>query len=404
LYLKKYQSRRFLLRKRQLELVMKKLVAARRSWLLFAVVFFLTGIDPCFLRAQTASPELVVDICSTPHKYWNKYVMIKGHIRSVTANPPGTNRGSYVLRDSSDADITVLTTDLPSQGKEYTVSGNVEQTSPDSKVPVIREFRRVLGSEAPQPPAVRPRRALPREEVEPEPEPVRRREAAPPPVQLPPVQPAPTPAAPKEVAPIIVQTAPPAESGLSTTAILGLVGLAALIIIAVVVVIMRPKRTPAPAPYAPPMPTATPSHIRPPAPPPPTSGRTVNAAAAPRASAATQVVPPPAAKATEVFFDLGMELVITDGPDKGKRFPLTKTAITLGRSGSRQNDVTLSDGTVSREHAKIIYAAAEKTFRLINESTTNPARLNGNPIDAVAIKDGDTIQIGSTIMKFSKKG
>jgi pSer/pThr/pTyr-binding forkhead associated (FHA) protein len=124
--------------------------------------------------------------------------------------------------------------------------------------------------------------------------------------------------------------------------------------------------------------------------------------AAPR-PVATQVVPPPAPKATEVFFDLGAELAVTDGPDRGKHFNLTKPAITIGRSGARQNDVTLSDASVSREHAKIIYSAAEKTFRLINESATNPVRLNGNAVDTALIKDGDTLQLGSTIFKFNKR-
>jgi hypothetical protein len=380
---------------------MKRLNAAKRSQLYFAAVFFLAGIFPWLLYAQTPSPELIVDICTTPHRYWNKYVMIKGHVRSVTANPPGTNRGSYVLRDSSDTDITVLTTDLPAQGKEYTVSGNVEQTSPDSKVPVLREFRRVFGSEAAPRPAVRPRRAVPSEEVASDVAPVPRREAPPTPATPPPAaQPAPPPA--KEVSPTIIPDAPQAESsGMSTPLMIGLVGLVALVVIVIVVMVMRPKNpAPAPVSYAPPIATSVPSPIRPPAPPPPTSGRTVNAA--PR-SAATQVVPPPAPKATEVYFNLGMELAVTDGPDSGKRFPITKPSTTLGRSGARQNDITLSDGTVSREHAKIIYAAAEKSFRLINESTTNPVRLNGNPVDAVVIKEGDAIQIGATILKFSKK-
>jgi hypothetical protein len=380
---------------------MKKLNAAGRGWLCFYVIFFLTGIAPWLLFSQTPSPELIVDICTTPQRYWNKYVMIKGHVRNVTANPPGTNRGAYVLRDSSDVDITVLTADLPALGKEYAVSGNVEQTSPDSKVPVLREFRRVSGNETEQRQAARPRRTAPPEAIESDSTPAPRREPAQPPA-LPPSTAQPAPSAAAEVQPIVIQTAPQVESsGMSTPVMIGLVGIAALIVIAVVVMVMRPKKTvPAPISYSPPISTAAPSHIRPPAPPPPTAGRTVNAA--PRAMA-TQVVPPPAPKATEVYFDLGMELVATDGPDRGKRFPITKPTITMGRGGARQNDITLSDGTVSREHAKIIYAAAEKTYRLINESATNPARLNGNPIDAVVIKDGDTIQVGATILKFGKK-
>jgi len=374
---------------------MKDNIAAKRGWLLFMGTILLTWIAPWILFAQTPSPELIVDLCTTPHKYWNKYVMIKGHVRSVTPNPPGTNRGSYVMRDSSDADITVLTTELPAMGKEYTVSGNVEQVNPDQKVPIIREFRRVSGSEPP-PAAVQPRRPAPTEVAAP----VRKREPAPPPA------PAPQPAAPqvREAPPAVVQPAPaPEATGISTPMMIGIAGIAVLIVIVVAVIVMRPKPAPMPAPpvsYAPKMPSAAPSHIRPPAPPPPTAARTVSAA--PR-SVATQVVPPPAPKATEIFFDLGADLAVTAGPDNGKRFSLTKPTITLGRSGARQNDITLSDSTVSREHAKIIYSTAEKTFRLINESTTNPVRLNGNPIDTAVIKDGDTLQLGSTIFKFSRK-
>jgi hypothetical protein len=375
---------------------MKKCDAARRGWLVLIAVFFFSGVVPWLLYAQSASPELIVDICTTPHRYWNKYVMIKGHVRSVLADPPGTNRGSYVLRDSSDADIKVLTTDLPAQGKEYTVYGNVEQTAPDAKVPVIREFRRASGNEPAPRQTAKPRRVAPSEETASEPAPVRRREAPPA------AQPAP---APVQVAPTVIPAAPQAQSsGSSTTLIIAIVGIAAIAVIVIVVIALRPKKA-APAPaatYSRPI-TSAPAPIRP-TPPPPTSGRTVNASKPSASSAATQIVPPPAAKATEVFFDLGMELAVTDGPDKGKRFPITKLSLTIGRSGgSRQNDITLADGTVSREHAKIIYASAEKAFRLINESTTNPARLNGNPIDAVVIKEGDVIQVGSTILKFSKK-
>ena len=100
--------------------------------------------------------------------------------------------------------------------------------------------------------------------------------------------------------------------------------------------------------------------------------------------------------------NLGAQLSVSEGPDRGKQFPMTKPVVTLGRSGGRQNDITLSDSTVSREHAKIICSTAERTFRLINESTTNPARLNGNAIDTVLIKDGDSLQLGATVLKFSK--
>lgn len=57
---------------------------------------------------------------------------------------------------------------------------------------------------------------------------------------------------------------------------------------------------------------------------------------------------------------------------------------------------------MSREHAQILYSASELTFQLINDSTTNPARLNGNPVDKAALKDGDIIQLGASVLQFKR--
>ncbi|MGA2262449.1 MAG: FHA domain-containing protein [Acidobacteriota bacterium] len=92
----------------------------------------------------------------------------------------------------------------------------------------------------------------------------------------------------------------------------------------------------------------------------------------------------------------------TCGPDRGKRFKLTKPAIAIGRGGGRQNDITLSDSTVSREHAQILFSASEMTIQLINDSTTNPARLNGGPVDKFVLKDGDIIQLGASVLQFKR--
>jgi hypothetical protein len=375
------------------------------EWLFIFWAGLLTWAAPALIYGQTPTQEFIVDLLTAPNKYWNKSVMLKGHVRSVTANPPGTNRGSYVMRDSTDADITVLSDDLPALGKEYTVSGNVEQLNPDQKVPVLREVRRVLGSEAPKAMSLR-RPSVPDSEVAPAPKRAPAVTPAPPPPVAPPPAPREAPAQPKELQPVIVQTATPPETSMISWPLIIAIAVLAVILIGVLVVMMRPKPVPvvaASAAYAPPLPSSIPGSqpalVRPVAPPP----STVRPAAGDAGrGAATQLVPPPAAKATEVFFDLRAELVINDGPDRGKRFNLTKTTITIGRSGARQNDVTLSDSTVSREHAKIIYSVNEKTFRLINESATNPARLNGNPVDTAILNDSDTIQTGATVFQFKR--
>ena len=91
-----------------------------------------------------------------------------------------------------------------------------------------------------------------------------------------------------------------------------------------------------------------------------------------------------------------------DGPDRGKHFVLTKPRIGIGRSGSRQNEVTLTDETVSREHAKIIYSSSDQSFRLINESSTNPVKVNGNAAESVLLQDDDVIKLGASSLKFKK--
>ena len=106
------------------------------------------------VRAQ--SLQLIVDLLTTPQKYWNTTVTVRGHVRAVTPNPPGTSRGSYVFRDSSDSDITVKTSELPAIGKEYTVIATVEQETPEATVPVLREVSRRLGIAAAAPATTEP--------------------------------------------------------------------------------------------------------------------------------------------------------------------------------------------------------------------------------------------------------
>jgi hypothetical protein len=351
---------------------------------------------PIWVLAQT--PELIVDILTTPNRYWNRTVVLKGHVRSVAPNPPGTNRGSYVLRDSSDADLTVLTTELPAQGREYTVTGLVEQATAGENVPHLREYNRRAGTESTPPQTVQRRPA-------PAPSPRATTPAAAPAAAAPPVA-APAPQAP----PVVVVQQPGAADGSST---LLYVVLGALAVLSVLLVAMFWPRRAAPA--------APPQTVMPPPPTamPPRPGADFTARASAAAPPAGTVLPPggaptkavaqksmaapSAAKATELFMDLGAELIATEGPDRGKHFSLTKPRIGIGRQGgSRLNEIALNDETVSREHAKIVYTASDKSFRLINESNTNPVRVNGSPVDSVLLQDNDVLQLGATALKFRK--
>ncbi len=355
--------------------------------------------------AVAQSQDLIVDICTTPNKYWNRQVFLKGHVVKVTPDPPGTNRGRYTLRDQSDKDIEVLTDDLPAMGKVYVVNGIVEQRKAGDNVPVVRESTRTLGqpdsgvavpekaqpAAAPAPPpaagaarsgagagkAARAeieeavRKELERKEKEAQ----AKQAAAAAPAVAPPV--AAPPPAPE-----------PSPGLLGNPMVIG--GLVILVVAIIVILFFATKRKPAAEAYA--APAGYPATGMPPA----ASAGTATQVA----SGATAVMP--AGSATEVVTRLGGELSVSSGPDRGKSLSIGKTVCTIGRPGPRRNDLELTDTTVSREQAKIIYAAADKSFKLINESSTNPTRVNGSSVDAVVLQDGDRIEFGNTSVTFRK--
>ena len=113
--------------------------------------------------------------------------------------------------------------------------------------------------------------------------------------------------------------------------------------------------------------------------------------------------PEPGGDKTQVFMNLGAELVIEKGDDKGKEFTLHKQATTIGRAGARKNDVELIDDTVSKQQASIFYDNATKQFTIRNESTTNPSKVNGQILtDPVILNFDDQIEMGKTVILFKK--
>jgi pSer/pThr/pTyr-binding forkhead associated (FHA) protein len=366
------------------------------------LVFLLFFLQPgSAVLAQTQ--DLIVDICTTPNMYWNKQVFLKGHVVKVTPDPPGTNRGRFTLRDQSDKDIEVLTEDLPAQGKVYTVRGVVVQRTAGDYIPVINENSRALaepnpanptGATSEKPATTPPSTALPalapsgkamtkkeiddavRRELE------RRDEMA--------KQSQPPPVAQPAAAAVIPAT--PVAPGIMDNPLM-LAGGAVLLVAIVAVLFVALRSKPAPTAYAPPAaaapPYAAPSQM---------SAASAGQATQAGRGAATLVVSP----ATEVVARLGADLIISEGPDRGKTFSIGKPITTIGRSGARKNDLDLSDGSVSREQAKILYNQVDRSFTLVNESTTNPTRVNGNVVVSVPLANNDKIEFGKTILRFSK--
>ena len=83
-----------------------------------------------------------------------------------------------------------------------------------------------------------------------------------------------------------------------------------------------------------------------------------------------------------------------------------QTEVTFGRQdGTPYRHVQLHEPTVSRLHAKM--AMEDKDWRLTNLSATNPASVNGKPLDpdhgSVVLRDGDRVEMGEVVFRFRAK-
>jgi len=105
------------------------------------------------------------------------------------------------------------------------------------------------------------------------------------------------------------------------------------------------------------------------------------------------------------FIRLGADIVVEKGTnkDQDKKFPLHQPVTSIGRPGTRKNDIELNDETVSKEQASIYYDKLKKEFSVANESATNPTRVNGRPISSpIILENGALLEIGLTVLRFKK--
>ena len=95
------------------------------------------------------------------------------------------------------------------------------------------------------------------------------------------------------------------------------------------------------------------------------------------------------------------ELLVEQGSDKGKIFIVIKNTSTIGRSGTRFNDIVLTDSTISKEQASLHFDPVNGCFSIVNESAKNPTKVNGViASQQVLLSGGELIEMGKTILRF----
>ncbi|THA44721.1 FHA domain-containing protein [Streptomyces sp. A1136] len=106
----------------------------------------------------------------------------------------------------------------------------------------------------------------------------------------------------------------------------------------------------------------------------------------PEAQAAVEALPPGSAL-----------LIVRRGPNSGSRFLLDGELTTAGRHP--QSDIFLDDVTVSRRHVEF-RRGQEGGFTVSDVGSLNGTYVNREPIDSVALHNGDEVQIGKYRLVF----
>lgn len=86
------------------------------------------------------------------------------------------------------------------------------------------------------------------------------------------------------------------------------------------------------------------------------------------------------------------------GRDMGRRFLLAQRTVSIGRS--EEADVTIEDDDASRLHCEVV--AHPAGVMLHDLGSTNGTRVNGQKVTQHLLSDGDHIQIGRSVFRFTR--
>ena len=94
--------------------------------------------------------------------------------------------------------------------------------------------------------------------------------------------------------------------------------------------------------------------------------------------------------------DLIATLRVIEGVDRGASLRISKSLSCVGRASN--SDLILTDTRISATHLRISFRNGE--FRMRDTESTNGTLLNGSPVNEFALKDGDQIRIGRTVLRM----
>ncbi|MBL8987724.1 MAG: FHA domain-containing protein [Gemmatimonadetes bacterium] len=105
---------------------------------------------------------------------------------------------------------------------------------------------------------------------------------------------------------------------------------------------------------------------------------------------------------TMTFEYWGYRIAVVEGPDQGKAVPIGVSPFLIGRGGSRQNHLELSDRTVSRSQAAIRRHPKTGEFTLEHQGGTNETWVDGKPVQVAVLTTGMRLRMGASVVQFQK--
>jgi diguanylate cyclase (GGDEF)-like protein len=89
-------------------------------------------------------------------------------------------------------------------------------------------------------------------------------------------------------------------------------------------------------------------------------------------------------------------LVVIYGPELGKRAPLGQATFEIGRSS--RSDLPIDQESISRHHARITFDGQRHVVEDLG--STNGTFVNDTNVKRQALKDGDQVKLGRSILKY----
>ena len=95
-----------------------------------------------------------------------------------------------------------------------------------------------------------------------------------------------------------------------------------------------------------------------------------------------------------------LELLVTEGPAKGKRYTPTEAGLKLGRASSC--DIAIVDPALSRNHC--LFELRDEAVWVTDLASANGTEVNGEEVTEKELAVGDKVAVGDSVLEVVKKG